>query len=1014
MLKDRKSKNNILLSSEEEKLFKKYLEEYHELYQKILILTPNDFIQSMKKRVEISMKEKINGFSNTTKSKIEDLIIERIYCRDYKYALFAKKKIINRKKTEINTHYFNNQIIPHCEKDKKNGYYIHTCGEKFQTYKYKPINYSLLVKYDKNNLNNNEYDFLLYCMECDMIYKSDLIKFKCFFSNECFYSKILDNNDLKNNNHLVTWKKYHCNIIINDAMKCQKCNENLYYLKDKNNIFCKKCNMEFDPKKLKWKCMKCKADFIAEVKIFNPLEYKNLKICVKETIFNKKKAKPNYLGCGCKIEFKNLDFFHKNSCKGKLFLGKLNDKKVVVCDKCESLGMYNDYIWTCPKCLKRFKINKNQLEKKEENNKKGKENNKENINDNNNEEKIKKQISRFFNYSNSNWNIKINNHIGIYKSPRLKTKLLLPPKSDIDEKENKSDNKKLGYICRNNSAAKFVPKRKCPSGLPSPSKLIKDIKKNYNIKLENINLNNMNKLNLPNYSPNVIHSKLESKIFENKIFSSKNNISSQKRNKLISNIDLTEIKNLNIIFNKYFGATPKETLESKNNNYVISRNENYNIKNRMLTDYDLGDKAKNNSKYKKKFLNHFTKVINQTSSNNNNSNNNNNKNLIIRKRCNSGCNSIKIKNDDPIPINKNNIKNSPIGNINKIPIKKNIINNTRKIFNKRGEDSTSSDSKENISKNNNSKVRNSPIKKNEENVNHINKKIVPGKFNINDYIIKKQIGEGSFGQIFLVEDKKHNKYALKKIIAGSSGDIESIQQEYQILIDIQNSNQVINVVNIYGITKYKLDATTYVLYVLMELASTDWEKEILKRKDTKKYYSEKELMDILSTLIKSLSILQKQNISHRDIKPQNILVFSDKILNKTYKLADFGEAKELLKNVKPTNKQTLRGTELYMSPILFYALRGRKMIKYIQHNPYKSDVFSFGLCSLFAATLCFESLYDVRELRSNVSLRVVVQRYLKYKYSQDVINIITKMLDVNEVTRMDFVELEKEFNKLGY
>ena len=64
MLKDRKSKNNILLSSEEEKLFKKYLEEYHELYQKILILTPNDFIQSMKKRVEISMKEKINGFSN--------------------------------------------------------------------------------------------------------------------------------------------------------------------------------------------------------------------------------------------------------------------------------------------------------------------------------------------------------------------------------------------------------------------------------------------------------------------------------------------------------------------------------------------------------------------------------------------------------------------------------------------------------------------------------------------------------------------------------------------------------------------------------------------------------------------------------------------------------------------------------------------------------------------------------------------------------------------------------------
>ena len=92
----------------------------------------------------------------------------------------------------------------------------------------------------------------------------------------------------------------------------------------------------------------------------------------------------------------------------------------------------------------------------------------------------------------------------------------------------------------------------------------------------------------------------------------------------------------------------------------------------------------------------------------------------------------------------------------------------------------------------------------------------------------------------------------------------------------------------------------------------------------------------------------------------------------------------------------------------------RKKINYIQHNPYKSDVFSFGLCSLFAATLCFESLYDVRELRSNVSLRCVVQRYLKYRYSNDMINIITKMLDVNEATRMDFIELEKEFNNLGY
>ena len=283
-------------------------------------------------------------------------------------------------------------------------------------------------------------------------------------------------------------------------------------------------------------------------------------------------------------------------------------------------------------------------------------------------------------------------------------------------------------------------------------------------------------------------------------------------------------------------------------------------------------------------------------------------------------------------------------------------------------------------------------------------------------MIIKQIGQGSFGQIFLVEDKEHNQYALKKIIASSSGDIESIKKEYQILLDIQNSDQDISVVNIFGLKNYRLDITTHALYVLMELASSDWEKEILTRKNRRRYYSEKELMEILAALAKSLSVLQKQNISHRDIKPQNILVFNDEnnCRKKIYKLADFGEAKELLKDDKPTNKQTLRGTELYMSPILFDALRGRKVMKYIKHNTYKSDVFSFGLCSLFAATLCFDSLYDIRELKSNVSLRVVVQKYLRIRYSQDVINIITKMLDVNEATRMDFIELEKEFNTLGY
>ena len=288
-------------------------------------------------------------------------------------------------------------------------------------------------------------------------------------------------------------------------------------------------------------------------------------------------------------------------------------------------------------------------------------------------------------------------------------------------------------------------------------------------------------------------------------------------------------------------------------------------------------------------------------------------------------------------------------------------------------------------------------------------------FNVTDYKIIKKIGQGSFGQIFMVKDSINRKYALKKIIASSQKEIKSLKQEYQILYDIQSScnenNKKINVVKIYGLSTKQLDPTTYVMYVLMELSITDWEKEILNLHKQNHYYTEEELFKIMYDLIDTLAKLQKENISHRDIKPQNILVFINKNNERYFKLADFGEAKELLSGNKPTEKQTLRGTELYMSPVLFYGLRSRKIKRYIKHNPYKSDVFSLGLCLLFAATLCFESLYDVRELKSNVSIKIIIEKYLKNRYSYKIINIISDMLDINETTRDDFIELKKRIDE---
>ena len=114
----------------------------------------------------------------------------------------------------------------------------------------------------------------------------------------------------------------------------------------------------------------------------------------------------------------------------------------------------------------------------------------------------------------------------------------------------------------------------------------------------------------------------------------------------------------------------------------------------------------------------------------------------------------------------------------------------------------------------------------------------------------------------------------------------------------------------------------------------------------------------------------------------------------------------MMTNNRVTIKQTIRGTELYMSPILFHALQKKNISKYTEHNTFKSDVFSLGLCFLFAATLTFNSLCEIRELDDTILIKMTLNKYLK-RYTNKFNDILFLMLEVEEKFRDDFIELEK-------
>ena len=552
-----------------------------------------------------------------------------------------------------------------------------------------------------------------------------------------------------------------------------------------------------------------------------------------------------------------------------------------------------------------------------------------------------------------------------------------------------------------------------------------EIKGNYNSTNKKKRKTPLISSKLDNYTPSIVN-KFESR-FINKIPRGNSNI--YKINRVDTKYENIEVKNLENLFQESIDKIEKKSPKKKNRNIsdlIITRNI---LKiHKAISSRDIRNKMEGNVLYTDYAFDHIKNIL----KNDNNNKENSSKVNLSSKEDNSNSrndNSFNKYNNGAMrrlfkKIKYNSSVEKECGESELIRIIRNIRQHQE--IKKSRKKSASNLWKEGIETDNEKsqikKKLSKYYKKREINKNYLekekNKKDMLKDFNVADYKIIKQIGKGSFGQIFMVEDKQKNKYALKKIIATSKNDIKGLKQEYQILFDIQsnlneseNKNKI-NIVNIYGLSTKQLDPTTYAMYVLMELGIRDWEKEILERQKQKQYYTEKELIDILYTLTNTLAKLQTENISHRDIKPQNILVFKNNNNNQYYKLADFGEAKELISGNKPTEKQTLRGTELYMSPLLFYGLRSRKIKKYIKHNPYKSDVFSLGLCILLAATLCFESLYDIRELKNNVSMKIIIEKYLKKRYSYKIISIICNMLDINETTRDDFVGLKNKIDNM--
>ena len=872
---------NHSFTPNEQSLLNLLIDEYEDLFPYIMKYTRNEFISTLEQYIHITLNSRRISYSQSSINNAIVHIQTTQYDSDYN---LLNKLIHSINSIKSYNKYTGVNYIPHCNYTTLP---VHKCGDTM---------YKL--------------DAFLLCLKCKMIYKQHYVSFHCDYCDVDYFTAIESDKPQTcspgDEFRKATWQKYHCDAMINDCLKCYVCQTELYVNKSLKQLMCLKCKLEFDFYKNKSTCIICKCEFSSEAKIYNPLEFKHMKVIVKQSIIKGVLAKPEHVPC-CDIADEDIhkyNFFHRKDCNGLLCEGKLNNHKIVVCAKCHKMYHYDKHLWMCPLCKGRYKLSKHKTKSNYIRSKSMNNHAKGNASDIRHSETM---LLR----NNNNSNMKYT----VFPTMAVNMKNSAVSRSIANIEEVGNDK---GSCCRYYQTSNKKVKRKN----------------------EAVDVGRMGS----SHYVNVMN--------RNALFSKASNTNEDVSAFMLGERNCESRKQLCKSKEKVIASTPY--VNDNDNNVVDYNNIDKQIGNVNIdSDYYSASKYQCGVKENDKQMTAVNKSQQVDSANlhNNSSSSTNNKTKTNNSTSSSNSCIVDDNNNTNIEMIRMNINN---------------INNNITLF--------------------------SPKTTND--------------FNNDDFVIVKQIGEGSFGKIYSVEDKSHNKYAMKKLIASSLKEITAIQNEYKMLISLSQFH--LNLANIYG-TEYKqLDKTTYVLYVLMDLALCDWEKEILYREQTKAYYTEQELLMILKELTSTFAELQKLNISHRDIKPQNILVFA----NNSYRIADFGEAKEILRNNK-TSKQTIRGTELYMSPILFNALKHPDFDrKHTLHNTFKSDVFSLGLCFVLACALTFKVLYQVREVNDSWEIQYIVNKYLQDRYSLKFREVLFSMLEVNEKNRCDFVELNRIVQKM--
>ena len=267
------------------------------------------------------------------------------------------------------------------------------------------------------------------------------------------------------------------------------------------------------------------------------------------------------------------------------------------------------------------------------------------------------------------------------------------------------------------------------------------------------------------------------------------------------------------------------------------------------------------------------------------------------------------------------------------------------------------------------------------------------------------IGKGSYGNVYLGRDNVTREYYAIKVISKTQLKSRIVYQYFNNEIYILKHLEHPNIVKYINLIEKKDD-----YWLIIEYCNGESFAKALKYyvKKYNKPLPEKIVRYFILNVLKAVIYLNHQNIIHRDIKSDNILLNyeneNDLILNNfikaKVKLIDFGFARYLDNNELAGS---LVGTPMYMDPNVLKTFLESKTRVVQGFYDQKVDVWSLGILTyeLLIGIVPFISK-DIKGLFQNVNERdfyIPKEEKRNFELSESAINFIDKTLNIDSNLR---------------